>query len=306
MNNLKEIRLIQLQTISSCSGGCVICPYPNSWHKNNPGQMSDEEFLHVIKEIDKNIGKEFKGQFCPYLMNECLMDKKIIDRIEIIYQYFPKCHLEISTNAMQLLPNVSEKLISLIDRHHGHIWISHHAIDEESYKTIMQRDNYKQTLQNITDYLKINDGRIQTMISGGGVSIDGIINFFGRNQYFKYIQDIIEKNNLNNKNLKLSYLTFHNRAGNVYLKHWDSTEFHRELMGFKCWRYDTGLHILFDLSVISCCMDYKKETAWGNLKEQSLKEIWNSEKRKRFIEKAENIIPSDYNFLCKLCMRPGG
>ena len=53
-------------------------------------------------------------------------------------------------------------------------------------------------------------------------------------------------------------------------------------------------------------MLYSCKPVWGNLREQSIKEIWNGEKRKDFVDKATGLKPSDPDFPCKRCMSVGG
>lgn len=307
-----KFNLIQIMTTSACSGNCAPCPYSYSWHKKNPGHMSDEEFIHVLDEI-QTFDPNTSAKICLYLMQDPLSDPKIVERTETIFQYFPNCKYELSTNGMLLTPEISKQLVDVIKKYEkvksSEIWLSHFAINPETYKTLMRRNNYQQTLQNIIDFLKINDGEIFVKFAGLGGSRDGILEYFNEKQYVEYINSILNREQITIKNLWISYFTFHNRAGNVRIKHWDGTEFHRQIdftHPFSCMRYIDSLHILYDGSVIACCMDYFKETVWGNLFEQTLKEIWEGQERKKFIEKAEGRIKSDYNFICKRCISPGG
>lgn len=309
---MSRFSIIQLQTTSLCPGCCLICPYSQSWHKRNPGYMSDGDFKNVLEKI-REYDSDFDGQFCPYLMQDGLADKKIIERIEKIFKYFPKAFVEISTNAMLLTPELSEKLINVILKYdktnRSHIWISHHAVNEETYKKIMQRNNYKQTLQNIIDYLKINKGRVPTEIRSSGASRDGSMKFFTQEETNTYWSNIIKTNEIVIKNLSVIYFTFHNRAGNVHLGNWDGEEFFRlidEYHPFNCWRYSSGLHIMYNSNVTCCCMNYSGEYIWGNLKEQSLKEIWDGEERQDFIDKATGLKKSEKEFICKKCIGVGG
>ena len=305
--------LIQLQTTSHCPGNCAICGYANSWHKNNPGYMNDEDFENVLQKI-KDFEPDFDGQFCPYLMQDPLSDKNIIKRIETIFDYFPKCYMEISTNAMLLTPKLSEEIIEILLKYdktnRSHIWLSHHSINKETFETLMQRKNYNKTLNNIIEYAMINDGRIKTTLRGSGASRDGSLFYFSGEEYQKYWQQIFSKNKLNPKNTQIDYFTFHNRACNVKMKNWEFGDtFSRtidEFHPFDCWRYRTGLHVMYNSDVICCCMEYSHKNVWGNLKKQSLKEIWNGEKRKDFIDKAVGLKESDDDFICKKCLGVGG
>lgn len=304
--------LIQLQTTSHCSGNCLICPYSTSWHKNNPGYMNDEDFENALQRI-KDFEPDFDGQFCPYLMQDPLSDKNIIKRIEMIFKYFPKCYIEISTNAMLLTPKLSEEIIETILKYdktnRSHIWLSHHAINKETFETLMQRKNYNKTLNNIIEYILINDGRIKTILRGSGASRDGSLFYFSGEDYQKYWQQIFSKNKLNPKNTQIDYFTFHNRAGNVKIGNWDGNEFNRvidEYHPFNCNRYISGLHVLYTSEIVPCCMTYNRESVWGNLKKQSLKEIWEGNIRQDFVDKAIGLKKSDNTFICKKCMSPNG
>ena len=310
---MSKFSLIQVQTTSACPGLCSICPYETSWHRKHPGYMSDDDFENVLGEI-KEFDPHFSELFAPYLMQDFLTDRNIIKRIEMIFDYFPKCYMEISTNAMLLTPELSKEIVETILKcdktNRSYIWLSHHSINKETFETLMQRKNYNKTLNNIIEYIMINDGRIKTTLRGSGASMDGSLFYFSGEEYQKYWQQIFSKNKLNPKNTQIDYFTFHNRAGNVKMKNWEfGNAFSRTIdkfHSFSCNRYISGLHILFDSSVVPCCMIYNKEEVWGNLKNQPLKEIWNGEKRKDFIDRAIGIKKSDENFICRRCMSPGG
>lgn len=305
-------QIIQIQTTSKCSGNCLICPYSTSWHKNNSGYMSDEDFEHVLLEIQK-FNPNFNEHFSPYLMQDPLSDSKIVERIEKIFQVFPKCYIELSTNAMLLTPKLSEQIVETITKydktHRSQIWISHHAINKKTYEAMMRRKNYNKTLNNILEYLMINEGRLQTRIRGAGQSIDNTMFAFSQSDYNDFWTRIITENRIKPLNTAIEYFPFHNRAGNVHFGKWDGNEFERTIdlyHPFTCNRYINGLHILYNSDVVCCCMDYFHKNVWGNLKIQSLKRIWKGKKRQNFVDKAIGLKKSNKNFICKKCFNPGG
>ena len=308
-----RFNLIQVQTVSGCNGNCVFCPSSYSWMKKHPGKMSDEDYVLVLERI-RDFQPDFDGQFCPYLMNEPTLDEKLVERIKLVFEYFPKCCVEISTNAMKLTPKLAEELVEVITKYdktgRSHIWISHHAINKETYETLMRRKNYAQTLNNIIEYLMINDGQIPTILRGSGASTDGSLIYFTEKEYHDYWVNIFKENALNPANVKVDYFLFHNRAGEVKMEEWkEANEFYRAIdkyHSFSCWRFISGLHVLYNLDIVACCMDYSCKYIWGNLKDQSLKEIWYGEKRKDFVDKATGLKPSDSDFICKRCMSVGG
>jgi len=61
------------------------------------------------------------------------------------------------------------------------------------------------------------------------------------------------------------------------------------------------LHILYNGDVVLCCMDWRRETVLGNVKNSSIEEIWNGERYKNFREFVTGITESPTNFICKRC-----
>ena len=156
----------------------------------------------------------------------------------------------------------------------------------------------------------VNDGQVITILRGSGASADGTITYFTEEEYHNYWVKIFKENNLNPANVKVDYFRFHNRAGEVEMKDWkEANEFFRAIdkyHPFSCWRFVNGLHVLYNLDVVVCCMDYSCKYVWGNLRKESIKEIWNGERRKDFVDKATGLKQSDSNFICKRCMSVGG
>jgi radical SAM protein with 4Fe4S-binding SPASM domain len=60
-------------------------------------------------------------------------------------------------------------------------------------------------------------------------------------------------------------------------------------------RVDNWLHISASGDVFLCCQDFSFETVFGNIKEKSIKEIWNSRERKKMIK-------DSFNGFCTKCM----
>ena len=312
MNN--QIKLIQIMTISACSGKCIVCPYRHSWHYKNPGYMNDKSFLHVLDELKSFLGEDYSNKICPYLMNDPFMDKKIVERVETIFQYFPKCYVELSTNGIPLSSDISEKIINVLLKHdktnRSMIFFSFFGKDKKTWEFLTGKEKYDIALKNMVNYLKINNSRIKTFINTvSGMSIDGSMYFYSKEEWLQTINKILTFYNIPIKNMNIRYYPFHNRAGKVRIGPWDGTEFHRTIDKFNpfdCWRYRAGLHILYNLEILPCCACYDRDEVWGSLKTNTLEEIWNGQKRKDFIDRAIGIKPSDSNFICSKCLHPGG
>jgi len=306
---VRNFDLVQIMTHSACSARCIICPYKDSWQAKNPGYMSDEDYEHVLQEIDKvDDRKRFK--FCPYLQNEPLLDKNIIKRIELAYSYFPNMRLEVSTNATHLTKQLSQQLVDTyleFDKTGvAEIWISHHAINKETFEQVMQLKNYDKVVDNIINFLKYNEGRVRVVFRGLGSYKIGDYKFFTPRQYSRYITNLLESNDISMKNIEIDNGTFHSRAGSVTRFGHD---FYRQIdknHRFYCPRFDKALHVVYNSDVLDCCMDYNKKYVFGNLKKESLEDIIKGEAWTTFIKMGIGEIESPDDFICKLCESPGG
>ena len=312
MDDQKIWNLIQIQTTSECSGNCIICPYPNSWHKKHPGYMKEELFLHVLEEIKAYTG-DYTAKICPYLMQDPFSDKKIVDRVETIFQHFPNCYVELSTNAILLDPDKAEQLVDIIKKYdkkkRSEMWISFHGSDKNTWETMTGRSGYEKARDNTIDFLQINEGTMKVSLNASGISRDQQMFFFSQEDWIKNLTKMFAATDVPDKNLFYKYFSFHNRAGKVRLGSWNGNEFHREISNFipfSCWRYSKGLHILYEGSVVPCCMCYDKDEVWGNLQKQTLQKIWEGKRRGDFIDKAVGVKKSNDSFICACCMSTGG
>jgi radical SAM protein with 4Fe4S-binding SPASM domain len=89
-----------------------------------------------------------------------------------------------------------------------------------------------------------------------------------------------------------------NRAGlvteiNIYKK--------EKLIGCNAGRPLGEMVICFDGDVVLCCNDMGREEIVGNLKNNSIEEVWNGKVMLDKIDKIYNGLQSSDNFICKKC-----
>jgi len=275
----------------------------------NPGYMSEGLYRKILEDV-ANEDPNFDGKFCPYLMNEPFADKRIIDRIETAINILHNPLVEVSSNMELLTKERTDAFYKLVTEYPIR-WVfavSHHGINKETLERTM-KINYEKTLKNFIYFIKKMDGIIPITIQNMAISKDSRFRFYSTRAVRRYIENIFEKYNLPTKNVRLSTLVFHNRAGNVKIDGWNYDKIVRRIdrnHRFDCWRLHNTLHVLWNGDVILCCMDYMNETCFGNLKSQTISEVFSSEKWKEIYEKATGLRESEENFICKRCMSPGG
>ena len=308
---LPDIKYVQVATHSRCNADCVFCPYIESEHAKQPGMMPDKTWHLILANLRPWAGTLEK--FCPYLMQEPLIDKSIFSKIADIYRCFPNICVEVSTNGAALTDSTVDKLFALFEGRKHDLWVSHHGIDAESLKHIMNID-YDKATDNLINLLKKSNGRFNIKIRGAGESKAVQKVYFTGAQYKEYWRQNFQKHNITLRNVSVDSFQFHDRAGTLFREDRGSCNLNqgkvREIgpghKEFYCPRVDQWLHIMHDGSIRLCCMDYHHEVSLPNINSMSLLDYFHSEEYTDIAMKVRGLRESDDNFICKRCTSPGG
>lgn len=296
---------LQIQTVSTCNATCYFCPYLESWHKDNPGVMSEQVYRDIIDQV--SCYKVTK--FCPYLENEPLLDPNIFNRIEYGLSRLDYLILELSTNAAHLDNKKLEDVLRIFPKVNHELRISFHGVDKESFESIMGLD-FDRCLSNVLALIEaLQNHNLKIKILGSGAPLlaeSTAPKWFDEKKYMTFWDGIFLKQGFKKKPA-VSYFKYHDRAGSIGRNEVNfSADFNRNLDGFYCHRIDQWLHFLYTGEVILCCMDYHKKTVFGDITQNTLAEIYKSDKYKEIASKAIGLTCSADNFICKKCISPGG
>lgn len=313
LGKLPDIKFVQIQTHSRCNADCVFCPYAESEHQANPGNMKDEMWHHVLNNLQPFRAGINKGKVCPYLMQEPLIDKTIFSKIDDLYRCFPQTCVEVSTNGAALTDKVVEQLLARFRSRRHELWVSHHGIDKATLEHIMHID-FTKSHANLMHLLKRSNGEFHIKIRGAGESRDGKHVYFTRQQYLDYWKKIFHDENINTKNVSVDAFTFHDRAGTLHRKDRGACDLNmgtvREIgpgkPSFHCSRLDEWIHIMYDGRIRLCCMDYHGEVKLPSLVDTWLLDYFQSEEYTTLIKQVSGRIESPDDFICKRCTSPGG
>ena len=254
---------IQIQTINSCNAQCIKCPNKDIYQTNKI--MEDDVFLNIIHELVKLDKPLYIDLF---LQNEPLMDPLLFERIDLIKDILD-CGVRISTNCL-LLPKHKKQILSHLDPEIDKIGLMLHGWDAESY--------------NITHGTNITQDHYNNMKE----SVKEIKLVFGNNATITIFK---ETEHLVNQWYNMPY----SRGG--FLS--NDTQIISKLDG--CSRKKNEyFNFLYDGSMILCCMDYLRETVYGNVKYQTIKEVTSSNLYQKIQDSVygENEVE---NFICKKC-----
>lgn len=296
---------VQIQTVSACNASCYFCPYQESWHKQHPGRMSENIYRKIINEIScYKIGK-----FCPYLENEPLLDPNLLDRIEFALSKLDPKLVELSTNASILPPNKIDDIARLFSRVKHEIRVSFHGIDKTSFQSVMDLD-FDTCKQNVLSLVeKAQQYDLKIIIQGAGlprIKRNNMPVWFNRKQYFHFWKTTFKEQGF--KRLpNVRFFTYHDRAGQIRRNEINFAEIVRQdLKGFYCPRVDQWAHFLYNGELVLCCMDYKKETVFGDITKTSLPSIYASSNFLNLSKKLIGRKPAPDTFICKKCISPNG
>jgi|SRR3972149_11093306 len=273
---------LDIETTNVCNLLCPHCPRTiqiNEGRYVDIGTMSLEMYKKIIDEGEKE-------GLCSVKLNylgEPLLDKYILERIK-----YSKDHgvieVMINTNAMTLDEKMSHKILEAgIDS----VYFSVDSINADNFNKIRVGADYKVVVDNIKKFIKIkNEGK------------------------YKHVQTRTSMVVMpQNKNEVDAYVKFWKPiVGIVGLGEWiEYTSSHGKYEqynpDFVCAQPFQRMFILWDGVCTPCCVDDGRGYILGDIKKNTVKEIWHGE---AFTKMREAHIGGHYNdiSICARCYLP--
>lgn len=227
--------------------------------------MELDLFKKIIDEA-----KEFAYDIMLYLGGESLLHPDIVQMVE----YTSRAGLisQLNTNATLLTKELSS---SLVKAGLSRIVFSFDGYEKETYEKIRVGADFDKTLNNIVEFLKLK----QELRSKKPEAIFQIIEFDKDNKEekrrFKNSLDSLPLN-------RFKFISPHTFGGRF--------KEHDKVKGSSytpCTFLWYSMSILWDGTVVPCCVDVEGSYELGNAKKSSLKDIWNREKMLTLREKME-------------------
>ena len=277
---------LMVQTTSRCNAACVFCPYPGVSREIRHGEMSFSLFAKLMKECARY--PEVKS-INLFLMNEPLMDRQIVERLNYAKDTNPEAAICLWTNGCGLDERLSRNLIlSGLDA----IGVSIHAQWAETYRQLTGRSDFERVLRRVTRFVELrNELR-------PGFRVD--IRLVGVRQFLspEEVDEAVEYWAARGVSDVESLLGHVNRAGNLPGTY---GVVHRHIAGCADRMPYQMAAILYTGEVVICCMDWRKEGLMGNIKTESLARIWRSDRRRRLMAMLQGEEDASSDFLCKRC-----
>lgn len=281
MNKIRLFSSIGIETSAVCNRRCVFCP--NHDFTRPDDQMSMEMFNKVLQDL---VDLKYKRRVELYIYNEPMRDPRLLEFIALVRDALPRACIMINTNGDYL--HGPEGIESLFNAGLNQLQINvYSAYDgtEHAERGVQLARRRHEILQGWLDqfdwidqesslyqYAPSSHTRAQVVakygVEQGVYTIDGIHHIS-------------------------------NRSGNISFK--PPLE---EPLAKMCTKPFRFLNINWKGDGILCCNDYHGETAFGNVMERSVEDIWNDVELHRIRYRLQNH-DRDVS-ICKTCDFDGG
>ena len=269
---------ILIDTTNRCNAKCVWCPNPDL---TNVGSMDMDVYRKIIDDYGPRGGVLTFGTF-----GEPLMDKHIKERIEYLHRY-PEIHkIEVLTNGFFLNDNV---IPVILDNGVG-VDISLDELDKKTFEDV-KKMSFDVVSKNIVSFLELNSQAAHPVPVNIRIKTMKTVEETMRQELFKIITshdcsvvlNSIDDNIISNWAGKLDKESF---LQEYEIPKTSKTQFTHKRFNqtniAPCTQLWKWMVVYWDGSVVLCCADMFSQTIVGDLKSDSISEIWNGSKMKNF------------------------
>lgn len=276
--------LFQVELTSRCNIDCSMCARSAGLSRPT-GHMEIDLFKEIVEQSKRyNMPIGWLHHFGETLM---------YPHLEEALRYFKQYGLgrgAISTNAILLTDSKRRILLE----NASYILCCMDTMDPESYKQIRNNDFFERVRSNISRLISDRNRRnidckigIQFLRTSFNEDedIDLMMDYFGHHENVEYIEKGTVK---------------HPRGQNIAL--YSSSNIRDKRIG--CSMAQSQLCVLSSGDCVACCWDADGEQTIGNIRQQSLNEIWQGQARRSILESLDK---GDFSNLplCAKCAGPG-
>jgi len=248
-------RLVAIETTSRCNASCSFCPYSE---KTTPKRAMDQSLFEKIIEDCRAFPL---AKIEPLLNGEPFVDPRLIERLAHIKRRLPKTVLHLVTNAYGMTPRRTDEIIEIggVDR----LIISLNTLDGERYRAVMGLD-LARTLANIRYALDASRRR-----------------HIARRIHVRMVRR--PDSTLAEQEQLIAFCKAHDVTPLIVGQHNYAGDVESELPvpSYPCQMLDR-VDILSDGRVALCCSDPEGRYAWGDVRKQSVLEIYRGEIARRY------------------------
>lgn len=238
--------VLQIETTDKCNARCVSCPH-DDMHTTGL-TMADGLYEKILKDASQYPIMKF----IPMLNGEPLLDKKIIERVALAREYLPKTEILLYTNGSHL----NEEIIQALKAQNTKIWISLNGADVHS----------REKLTGLKDFEHVYDMCLAADKAGILEQVSIVAHPCVGTEIRRFFNLFRQKGFM---------IRFSNFAGLIYK--------YRNITPTACGRVLNTMTVLLDGRVSLCCFDPKGSVIFGDLRMQTIEEVWEGLERKAYL-----------------------
>ena len=250
-----------IETCNNCNARCIMCP-KGLKGTTSVQLMDDFLFDKIVDEI-----KEYNNwieMICLNSDGEPLLDRNIAKKIKKLKREGIK-HINISTNA-QLLSR--ERISELLESGLDDIRISIDGHTKQTFERVRRGLDYDIVKENVLNLIQMRD-ESQSDMSVRIRMVELEENAGERREWMKYWQSHTGKRD------KVQLMPMHTWSGKVAEEEREQIEFYSDK---PCVSVFSSFTINYDGKVQLCDSDIEQQEIRGNVKEESIKKIWQGER----------------------------
>ena len=287
-------KILSVEFTSACNAKCIMCPQPEMDRKKE--NMSNEILEKVINDC---VGKPLK-KINLFWMGDSTLDKHMIEKIRVVRKKLPRVKLYLSTNAQLLTHERSRKIIdeNLLDVINFDI----DGLNKNTFEGIRVNLDFDVVTDNVKYFLnyKKNCGKktpeTRVTIIDMRPTKDEVEGFV---KYWSGFADKVDINHYNTWGGTQDELNYDDNHQDT--KHQGKLrESTQTSFDFACTHPWEEMVIGADGRVGLCCLDHELNEEVGDVKKNTIQEIWQGKAINEYREKQLNL---DYASIgsCKDC-----
>lgn len=276
-------QVFAIELTNYCNLDCAMCP--RQAMKRRVGFMDAVLFKKIISQI-----KDYNHAVWLHLFGESLFHPQIGEFIDYCAENGIKAKL--STNGTVL---TKEKSSILLNSKLDTIILSIDAVTREKYQKIRVKGDFDATRENITNFLKLKKELKKTK----PFTITQVIKMNETEDEISMFKK--EWGNTSDAVIVKNFCTWASQIKEIKGMAKDGHLYHvprnKRYPCLALWNY---VVVMWNGDVVPCCRDYDGKMVLGNLNQESLEDVWNSEKMQKL--RKEHIGHNYDNPLCKDCI----
>jgi radical SAM protein with 4Fe4S-binding SPASM domain len=255
---------VDIGTTNLCNAACIMCPHSKL---KKMGTMD----MKLYKKIIDNCSKLKINIITLSFFGEPFLDKTIIEKIK--YAKFKGMTVAFYSNASLLNEKLAKEIIEAgLDS----ITISFDGATKETYEKIRKKLNFDVTKKNVLNLIETRNKMKKVNPKINLVLVELEENKKEIKQFY---------NEWKNKVNSINIINMRNWANDIQKEGTkESFHFNKKIKRKPCALIWLKMVVDWNGDVVLCCDDWNHSTVLGNLKKQTIEEIWGGEKLKKIRE----------------------